>query len=333
MDALRATDGQRSYADGAATPLDVYKPVYGSFPEPDWSGPGSSLATTKLRNIGVLLQDQISIGEQWVVVAGLRHDRARTNADTDGATADPQKDSATSRNLGVVYRAGAWSPYLGYSESFEPVAGRAWGPGTGGSGGAAFDPKRGKQIEAGVKWSPDERIIAAAPICTLKETNRLTEDLDHPNFQVQLGEVSVDGLELELAANLRAWDLIASYSHTDARLTRANGADAAGLGKQISSVPKQQAAVWALHKFPAMPGLKAGAGVRYAGTSSDGLDITTTPVVTLLDLMAAYETGPWRMALNVANAADKTCIATCLSRGDCWFGTRRKAIATVSWRW
>lgn len=79
---------------------------------------------------------------------------------------------------------------------------------------------------------------------------------------MQLGEVSVDGLALELAANLRAWDLIASCSHTDARLTRANGADAAGLGKQISSVPKQQAAVWAPHKFAAMPGLKAGAGVR-----------------------------------------------------------------------
>jgi iron complex outermembrane recepter protein len=98
-------------------------------------------------------------------------------------------------------------------------------------------------------------------------------------------------------------------------------------------VPRQQAAVWALHKFAAMPGLKAGAGVRHAGKSSDGLDITITPAVTLLDLMASYETGPWRMALNIANATDKTYIATCLSRGDCWFGTRRKAIATVSWRW
>lgn len=333
IDALRGTDKQRAYTDGAATPLDVYNPVYGSFPEPDWSSLGSSLATTQVRNTGVLLQDQMKFGERWVVVAGLRHDRARTNSDTDGAAADPQKDAATSKSLGVVYRAGAWSPYAGYSESFEPVAGRAWGAGTGGSGGAAFDPKRGKQIEAGIKWAPDERISAAAAIYKLKETNRLTEDTAHPNFQVQLGEVTVDGIELEVAANLRAWDLVASYSYTDARLTRANGADAAGLGKQISGVPKQQAALWALHKFAALPGLKAGAGVRHAGKSSDGLDITTTPAVTLLDLMASYETGPWRMALNVANATDKTYIATCLSRGDCWFGTKRKAIATVSYRW
>jgi iron complex outermembrane recepter protein len=39
------------------------------------------------------------------------------------------------------------------------------------------------------------------------------------------------------------------------------------------------------------------------------------------------------VALNIAHTTDKTDIATCLSRGDCWFGTRRKAMATVSCRW
>ena len=34
-----------------------------------------------------------------------------------------------------------------------------------------------------------------------------------------------------------------------------------------------------------------------------------------------------------ANATDKTYIATCLDRGDCWFGTKRKAIATIGYRW
>ena len=82
-----------------------------------------------------------------------------------------------------------------------------------------------------------------------------------------------------------------------------------------------------------LQGLKAGAGVRYVGKTSDGIDVTTTPSSTLLDLMLSYETGPWRLALNVANATDKTYIATCLDRGDCWFGTKRKAIATIGYRW
>lgn len=72
---------------------------------------------------------------------------------------------------------------------------------------------------------------------------------------------------------------------------------------------------------------------RHAGKSPDGLDITTTPAEALLDPMDAHETGPWRMALNVNNATDRTCVANCLSRGDCGWGARRNAVATLTYRW
>lgn len=325
LDAMRHDSTQFTYDipnGGTATPLDLYNPVYGSYPEPDWASLGGSSAETRVRNTGVLLQDQIRFDEHWIVVAGLRYDRARSQATGSAA----QKDAATSKNLGVVYRAGAWSPYANYSESFEPVAGIS-------ASGEAFKPKRGKQVELGLKWFPAERLTASAAVYHLKETNRLSSDSTVPTAQVQIGEATVQGAELELAANLTRWDLIASLSYTDASVSRAGDLEAASVGKQLSSVPKQQAAFWALHKFAALPGLKGGAGVRYAGKSSDGLDVTTTPAATLLDLMASYETGPWRLAVNVANATDKTYIATCLSRGDCWFGTKRKAVATLSYRW
>jgi iron complex outermembrane recepter protein len=51
------------------------------------------------------------------------------------------------------------------------------------------------------------------------------------------------------------------------------------------------------------------------------------------DATASYETGPWRLALNVNNLADKDYIATCLSRGDCWFGQRRRIVLTADYRW
>ena len=53
----------------------------------------------------------------------------------------------------------------------------------------------------------------------------------------------------------------------------------------------------------------------------------------MLDLIASYETGPWRFALNVNNVTDKTYIATCLERGDCWFGTQRTAVLSAGYRW
>lgn len=327
VDAMNSRSRQVSWGDGLATPLDVYNPVYGTFPLPAYTDTPATDTYTRVRNIGVLVQDQIKFDDRWVLVAGLRHDRAKTDtlvAYEGTQTPSRSEDSATSKNLGLVYLAdGGWSPYASYSESFEPVAGTDFF-------GNAFEPKRGKQAEVGVKWSPDDgRVTAAAAVYQLKEKNRLSTDPDptHPNSSVQRGEVTVKGLELEVVASLTAWDLIASYTYMDAYQTN--------VGMQLSGIPKNSAAAWALHKFDGygLQGLKAGAGVRYVGKTSDGVDVTFTPSTTLLDLMLSYETGPWRLALNVANATDKTYIATCLERGDCWFGTKRKAIATIGYRW
>ena len=336
VDAMNSRMRQVSWGDGVATPLDVYNPVYGTFPLPAYKDTPATDTVTRVRNVGLLIQDQIKFDDRWVLVAGLRHDRAKTDTliTSGGVQQDPShsEDSATSKNLGLVYLAdGGWSPYVSYSESFEPVAGTD-------AFDNPFEPKRGKQVEAGVKWSPDDsRITAAAAVYKLKEKNRLSTDPVHINESIQRGEVTVKGLELEIAANLTDWDLIANYTYMDARQTKV-GEDEASLAylhKQLSGIPEHSAAVWALHKFDryGLQGLKAGAGVRYVGETGDGIDVTTTPSTTLLDLMLSYETGPWRLALNVANATEKTYIATCLDRGDCWFGTKRKAIATIGYRW
>jgi len=57
-----------------------------------------------------------------------------------------------------------------------------------------------------------------------------------------------------------------------------------------------------------------------------------TPSVTLLDMMLAWDNGPWRYALNINNLTDKLYNSTCLSRGDCWYGARRTAVATATYR-
>ena len=335
IDAMDSHSRQLSWGDYPGTPLDVYNPVYGTFAFPDYLSMPANDTVTDVRNVGVLLQDQVKIGERWVVVGGLRHDRAKTDTRVtfEGEiTPDHTDDSATSKNLGVVYLAdGGWSPYASYSESFEPVAGTD-------IDGDAFDPKRGKQAEVGLKWAPaDGRVSAAAAVYELRERNRLVTDPANINYSIQRGEVTVKGVELEVAANLEAWDLLANYTYMDATQTDV-GEDADSqvyLGKQLSGIPENSAAVWALHKFDryGIAGLRAGLGVRYVDETSDGIDVTTTPSYTLLDLLVSYDTGPWRFAFNVSNLSDKTYLATCLDRGDCWFGTKRKAMATVSYRW
>lgn len=323
VDGMTSLNSTKSW-DGAATPLDVYAPVYGSFPMPMVADVPATV--TRVRNWGVLAQDQIKFNDHWVLVAGLRHDRATTRVDS---TPDA-KDSATSKNLGLVHLFdNGLSPYASYSESFEPV-------GSTDAAGETFKPKRGKQLEAGMKWAPAHRRVSmAAAIYRLKELNRLTSDPDNVDSSVQRGTVTIDGLELEAAAQLRDWDLLASYTHMDARQTGVSSADTIYLNKQLSGIPHHSASLWAVRKFGdlGLPGLKTGLGMRYTGATTDGIDVITTPSSTLLDLLLSYEKGPWTTSLNVGNLTNKTYIATCLDRGDCWFGTKRRAVLSVAYRW
>lgn len=326
VDAMRAKWHKIDYVGGNATPLDVYSPVYGTFPLPPLTVSG--ITDSRARNIGLLVQDQIKFDDRFVLVAGLRRDRAKMS--TEGSDSS-QDDSATSKNLGGVYLApGGMSPYVNYSESFEPVAPATYEPVPGTTVLQVFKPKRGKQIEAGVKWSPEnERFAISSAIYQLKETNRVTAGI--PNGpQQQLGEVTVKGFEIEGSTNLPAWDLTAQYTYMDARETTDGAAD-----YQLASIPKNSASVWAVHKFDHLgaPGLRAGAGVRHIGSTSDGAGNNTISAVTLYDLLLAYDRGPWRVALNVSNLTDKAYIATCLSRGDCWFGAQRRAVLSTAYRW
>jgi iron complex outermembrane receptor protein len=320
-DALHSRGGQRYYfpLDLAATPLDVYNPVYGSFPLP--ALPDVPEVVTRVRRIGVLVQDQMKIDDRWVVVAGLRRDKSSTAVE-----GTKQKDWATSANLGAVWLAGDWAPYVNYSESFEPVSGRS-------STNQPFKPQRGKQLEAGVKWQFSEQLSASAAVYELREKNRLNEDPANMNFSVQLGEVTVKGLETELAGRLASWDLTAQYSYTDAQITQTSEAAVRYLGQQLEAIPKHSASLWAVHRFAAVPGLRAGFGVRHIGKSSDGVNNLQVPAVELFDAMVDYDTGTWRFALNANNLTDKKYIASCLERGDCWFGSRRRVVASVTYRW
>ncbi|MPZ19630.1 MAG: TonB-dependent siderophore receptor [Luteitalea sp.] len=311
---------------GDATPLDVYTPVYGTFPLPELEfGPENP---TDTRQIGVTVQDQMKLDERWVFVAGLRHDAA--DVDVEDSPESGADDNAWTHRLGAVYLAdGGWAPYVSYSTSFEVFTGADYY-------GVPSKPKRGAQWEGGVKWSPtDERVAVTVAAYTLNEKNRPTTDPDNPLNQVQRGEVTVNGAELEATARLRAWDLVANYTYTDATVTESSDPDDPYLNKRLHSIPEHSASLWAVHRFGIGPvrGLSAGMGLRYVGEIWDGTDVLSAPSTTLVDALFAFDHGPWRYAVNASNLFDKSYIATCIDRGDCWYGNRRKVAVTAAYRY
>jgi iron complex outermembrane receptor protein len=318
-------DASQTVAEGAATPLNVYGPVYGTFAEPALSA-SAVLTENRIRRVGALVQDQLKFSDRLSVRAGLRHDKVRNSV----GGAETERDSANSANLGVVYEVmPGFAPYASYSESFNPVAGVD-------AQGQRFKPKRGEQFEVGLKWDA-QPLQATLAFYKLKEKNRLATDPDPNDFgrSIQIGQARVRGAELEVKADTRSWELLGSYTYMHARGT----ADAWGTdldpNQQLSGIPEHTASLWAVHRFVSLgvPGLRAGGGVRYVSRIGDGTGNVFVPDVTLFDAMASYVTGPWRFALNVNNLTDKDYIATCLSRGDCWFGQRRKATLTADYRW
>jgi iron complex outermembrane receptor protein len=294
------------YLGGGVPLIDAYAPVYGNFTPP----PFSDIAPFTQRQLGVYVQDQMKLGSNWNLMLGLRHDSARN--ETGGA--EEQKAAATTKRVGLLYADDSgWSPFVSYSESFTPLAN---------IGNQSFQPLRGKQWELGLKFEPiDGDLSFNAAVYDLREANQLQQDLV-TNLYSQLGETHAKGVELDLKATLaRSVDIIANYTYTK-------------VDEQVEEVPRHQASVWGKWRFAlaGRSGFSLGAGVRYLSAFHDG-DAPTVPVLTLLDAMAAWDTGPWRLALNVNNLTDKTYVATCLRRGDCWWGARRNVVASVAYRY
>lgn len=298
-----------SYLGGGQPLIDAYAPVYG---QPFPTVPLVDAPKSTQRQYGVYLQDQMKFARNWIVLAGLRHDQV-----TNGlAGSEDEKSSATTKRFSLMYAAdNGVSPYLSYGESFTPVAGLD-------ASNQRFTPQRGEQWEVGIKYLPGDRPIQlTASVYDLREDKRLVLDPNGGTDYLQAGSTRTRGVELEGKLTLaRQWDLVGFYNYTD-------------VDPQLSQVPKNQAAVWAKYRFAlaGLTGFSAGAGVRWMSAFTDGA-APETPSVTLLDLMLAYETAQWRLALNINNATDKSYNAVCLSRGDCWWGARRNAIASATYR-
>lgn len=317
-------DASQGYAWGEGTPLNVYAPVYGTFARPSLGG--ATPTENEIRRIGILAQDQMKLNDRLSMRVGLRRDMVRNAV----VGSEMEKDWATSVNFGVVYEViPGLAPYASYSESFNPVGGTD-------ADGRGFKPKEAKQIEGGLKWeSQSLPVQATAAYYTIEEKNRLADDPNNVGSSIQLGEAKIRGVELEARADLAAWGLLGSYTYTRVRASAGSFGGNLDPDEQLQGIPEHMATAWVVHDFTSLglEGFKLGGGIRYIDRTGDGTGDVFVPSVTLFDAMASYDTGPWRFALNANNLTDKTYIATCLSRGDCWFGQARRVVGSATYRW
>lgn len=308
--------------------IDIYNIDYAALSDyggglPPGAAPSEDVEQTQF---GVYVQDQIRLWDRVSVVLGGRRDRV-TSRSFGGARV---AQNATTFRAGVIGEVGAgFSPFVSYTESFEPIAGTA-------SNGNPFVPKQGNQWEAGIKFQPNAASLITLTGYRIKETNRPIDDptTADPFDQRQAGSLTSKGVEVEARTLLPGKvQLIANYSYNEAEID--------GTNQQLENVPKHNASLWASRAFTLREGvgLRLGGGVRHSGENrsygapgaafANGL---VTPAYTLVDAFAELEWQRWSFTVNATNLLGKDYYASCLARGDCFVGAARNVFGTLRYR-
>ncbi|PZQ88763.1 MAG: TonB-dependent siderophore receptor [Leifsonia xyli] len=337
---VKFDDTQRT---GPASPIDIDDPDYGQ--------PFGGLTTLGIRaiskqdQIGGYVQDQIKLGRLNIVFGG-RLDNATTKVDNrlNALLSDKNSDTAFSGRAGLVYDLGfGVSPYVSYSNSFQPLVG------INNATQQILKPEKGEQYEAGVKFQPEGwRSFITAAVFDLKRKNFLVANPANAQQTIQSGEARSRGVEIEAVASLaEGLDLVASY--TDFNIENTKNLDPFVVGLAPFNTPERYASAFLDYTIQTgdLQGLGAGFGVRYMGKAI--IDDPATPAIgttpakprgtlplphyTLADAVVHYEKGAWRGAVNVSNLFDKTFVAQCSSATQCFYGERRKVTASLTYRW
>lgn len=188
---------------------------------------------------GVYVQDHLRFQNGVTVTAGLRRAWVENRTLDRLAGTDPtQKDHATTGMLGATWDLGdGYVPYASYGESIVTNIGQTFA-------GAQYRPTKGKQLEAGLRYSPEgSGQMLSGAIFSIEKTNVLTSDPLNTGFSVQTGKVRYRGVELEARGALtEQLSVIAGYSYLDAKVLSSEDGDR---GNTPALVPRHAASVWA----------------------------------------------------------------------------------------
>ncbi len=248
--------------------IDIFEPVYGSYPLPT-PGPLTNRVETQ-KSAGLFVQDQIDLGARWQLRLGARFDaHEQTLQNRANGQLSTQKTTRTSPQLGLVFRAGqAVSLYATYGENFRPLSGTD-------AQGRGFEPNQSTSIEAGAKFSlAGGAIDANVAVFRVEQENILVASDASATSFVAAGRATSRGLELdlngELASGLTLW---VSYAWVDAQ-TRNTFNDANfGLpvpaGTRLLNVPEHTLSLQLVQALRlAGRGARLGGGLLHVGRRS-----------------------------------------------------------------
>lgn len=304
--------------------LDMIAPIYGITPLPT-TRPNAAY-DQDARTWAFYIQDQLTLGDKWKALAGVRYDKSKNfTDDIFNAEQIDLRDDAFTWRAGLVYQpTTAISIYGSYTQSFQPQEGQLIDL-------SPLEPETGDQYEAGVKIDVADRLSITGAVFQITKQNVATEDPTDPDFSILTGEQRVRGVEIDLSGEiLPGWNMIANVSHLDAQITRDN---VYAVGNDLIGIPKLSGRLWSTYTFPAgrLGGLTVGGGVRLVGKRQVDLENSYT--------IAGYETidasvryalnAHWEVSLNIDNLTNRFFIEGVQGNNNLYPGSPRRILGTV----
>jgi catecholate siderophore receptor len=253
----------------------------------------------------LFVNDSMSLGEHWKIVAGVRRDRFRASIANSNPTATSL--AATSQTVGFTsVRAGAiWQPgsdrafYASYSTSFNPSLEQLVAT-TGAT--QPLPPQRNRAYEAGMKWDlHNGELSTTAAVFRITQYNARAQNSD--GTYSATGTVQVDGFRAGASGRLTSrTNVFLAYTHLDAQIV--DGIAPATQGRTPANTPRDSASLWATWRVT--PEWEVGGGgtfvsYRYANNT----DLTRVPGSARFDAVIAWHQPKFDVRLNLFNLGDK----------------------------
>jgi iron complex outermembrane recepter protein len=323
---LRRTDvDSKSNLSLNYAPLDIFAPVYGRTPRDPRFVPQATKDT--VQQLGIYLQDQITLAENLKLLLGGRFDIANQNFQAPlTQTTDFKQTEAFSPRVGIVYQPiQPISLYASYSRSFNYST-------SSGFSAAPIEPERGTQYEVGVKADFTNRLAATLAFYDLTRSNLPTLDPNNPTRTILVGEQRSRGIEFDVSGEiLPGWNVIAGYAFTDAEITKDNTFP---VGNQLSNVPRHALNLWTTYEIQSgnFKGLGFGLGIFYYGDRQGELRNTfVLPGYTRTDAAVFYKRDNFRASLNVQNLFDVDYFVSAQNINRVIPGDPLTVVGTISW--
>jgi len=287
-------DFWHSYNDGVVYNLfsDAALPRVSAVVQPEDNVPLSG--TPWSVDNGLFLQDQLSLGERWDMLLGLR--RSAYEVSTTDAQGNPwtPKRIKWVPNAGIVYKLTPDVALYGFtSNGFQPLSYL-------GENGRPLVPALSRQLEAGAKFNlfhEQAWLTVSLYRIMLDHSYLFLEAM--PNFASFGPGQTNRGVEIEFAGRVApGFDITSSY--TNAQITNHDGT-------QPTGAPRQRFNLWASYWFQGgvLQGWGVAGGVQARSRSlGQSLDYSTyypSPGQAEVDGNVSYRADRWRMTLGVKN--------------------------------